>query len=299
MKHLSLILTICLFTLGIAVADSPFKIDTIKPQEISPGVVQVKLKTTLLEPLTFTETVPVPTAPIILNGRLQLKDALMEESILGSFLHEDMDGDGHLNQVLVRPWEKGVRIGGVKIETMGEGRPRQEPYRENGEMKRYRLDPNGPEFSVLYFADPVIGMLFGHRTERPEVLELANPNLQLVVFEHSTPVKGPTFLPNEPNFKMTVDGKEPEEKHLLFAWEPGLFQKLNLSERWLRAWWVTIPLQRKPGVSEHTLQVEAGLASPNLGLFAQINYSTEKGVQMRTDRSVGLLWTRHKNNKED
>jgi len=42
------------------------------------------------------------------------------------------------------------------------------------------------------------------------------------------------------------------------------------------------------------LQVEAGLASPNLGLFAQINYSTEEGVQMRTDRSVGLLWSRHK-----
>ena len=206
----------------------------------------------------------------------------------------DMNGDGHLNQVLVGPWEKGLRIDGVKIETMGKGESRQEPYRENGKMKRYILDPDGPEFSVLYFLDPMIGMLIGHRTERPEVLELANPNLQLVVFEHSTPVKGPTFLPEEPHFKMTVDGKEPEEKHLLFAWEPGLFQKLKLSPRWLRAWWVTIPLETKPGTSEHTLQVEAGLASPNLGLFAQINYSTEEGVQMRTDRSVGLLWSRKK-----
>ncbi len=170
MNYLFRILALCLVTVGIALADSPFKIDTIKPREVSPGVVEVKLKTTLLEPLTFTETVPVPSAPIILNGRLQIKHALMEESVLGSFFHEDMDGDGHLNQVLVRPWEKGVRIGGVKIETMGEGQSRQEPYRDNGEMKRYRLDPNGPEFSVLYFADPVIGMLFGHRTKRPEVL---------------------------------------------------------------------------------------------------------------------------------
>ena len=294
MKTLAHILTFCMLTAAVALADSPFKIDTIKPVEVSPGVVEVKLKTTLLEPLPFTKTVPVPTAPIVLNGQLQIKNALMEESLLGSFLHEDMNGDGHLNQVLVGPWEKGLRIDGVKIETMGKGESRQEPYRENGKMKRYILDPDGPEFSVLYFLDPMIGMLIGHRTERPEVLELANPNLQLVVFEHSTPVKGPTFLPEEPHFKMTVDGKEPEEKHLLFAWEPGLFQKLKLSPRWLRAWWVTIPLETKPGTSEHTLQVEAGLASPNLGLFAQINYSTEEGVQMRTDRSVGLLWSRKK-----
>ena len=297
MKHLVNTLIITLSLLAFALADSPFKIDAIKPVEVSPGVVQVKLKTTLLKKLPFTKTVPVPTAPILLNGSLQIKNALMEESLLGSFLHEDMNGDGRLNQVLVSPWKDGLRIEGVKIETMGEGQSRQEPYRDNGKMKRYILDPDGPEFSVLYFVNPVIGMLIGHRTERPEVLELANPNLQLVVFEHSSPVKGPTFMPDEPHFTMKIDGKEPEDKHLLFAWEPALFQKLNLSPRWLRAWWVAIPLQQTPGTSEHILEVEAGLASPNIGLFAQINYTTEEGVQLRTDRSVGLIYSRQKKEK--
>lgn len=294
MKHLALMVGLCLLFLAPLSAqsnDSPFELGEVTPREVSPGVIEVELTATLRRSLPFAPTVPVPTAPLRLDGVLQI-DALLENSILNSFLHEDMDGDGRLNQVLVQEWEKGVRIGGVKVETMGQGESRQEPYRSNGKMKRYMLDPEGPEFSVLYYRKPFMGLLMGHRTQRPEVLELPNPNLQVVVFEHSEPVKGPVFLPDPPVFKMTIDGQEPANKQLLFAWEPGLFEKMKLTPRWLRAWSVEIPLDPNPGTSRHVLRVEKGLASPNLGLYTQINYSTEPGVQLRTDRSVGPLWTR-------
>ncbi len=272
---------------------SPFQVGEIKATEVSPGVVEVKLTATTLRAVPLVETVPVPTARLLLAGIIRV-GAFIEADLLGSFMPVDINGDGRLNQVEVRETSKGLRIGGVKIETMSNGGPEQRPFRSNGKMKRYTLDPDAPDFAILSYVKPYMTMLLSHRTELPEVLELPNPHLQVVVFEHSEPVNGPVFLPQPPTFDMTIDGKRPDKKYLLYAWEPALFKSLNLSPRWLKAHWFIIPLDSKPGVAEHTLEVRVARTTPAVGLYTQVNYATEKGVQVRTDRSVGVIWSRPK-----
>jgi hypothetical protein len=290
------LLFVFLLAIGVTAAqpqDSPFHVGDIKATEVSPGVIDVKLTTQTVKKVTLPGTVPVPTAPLFLDGEIRVK-AFIEADLLGSLMPVDLNGDGQFNQILIRETKKGLRIDGMLVEPMSNNKGRQEPFRKNGKMKRYRLDPDAPEFSILYDNYPDMGLLLAHRTERPEVLELPNPNLQLIVFEHSPPVNGERFLPTPPAFELTIDGKEPAEKHLLYAWEPKLFNSLNLSPRWFRAWWISVPLNTDVGTTEHHLQVKTGLATTSLGLYAQINYTTEKGVRFLTDRSVGIIWARPK-----
>jgi hypothetical protein len=289
------LLVIFVLVLGIATADpqepSPFHVGEIKAEEVSPGVIDVKLTTQTLKKVTLEETVPVPSAPLFLSGTTRVK-AFIEADLLGSFMAVDLNADRRYNQILIRETKKGLRIDGMLVEPMGDEEGRQEPFRKNGKMRRYRLDPDAPEFSVLYENFPEIGILLAHRTQRPEVLELPNPHLQLVVFEHSAPVEGERFLPKPPTFELTIDGKEPEKKHLLYAWEPRLFESMNHEPRWLRAWWIAVPLNTEVGTTEHLLQVKTALSTSSVGLYAQINYSTEAGVRIRTDRSVGIIRSR-------
>jgi hypothetical protein len=269
--------------------DSPFQLSDIKATEVSPGVVNVQLTTTTLRQIAPVPTVPVASGPLMLTGPIPLQQ-LLESDILGSSLATDLNGDGRLDQVLVRQTDKGLRFDGALVETMGGETGPQQPYKTNGEMRRYLLDPDAPDFSVLYYTAPALGLLLEDRAQRLEVLELPNPHLQLVVFEHSDPVEGLRFIPDPPTFQLTLDGKEPAEKHLLYAWEPALFQSLNRSPRWLRAWWIAVPLDPKPGTTQHSLQVKVGQSGSALGLYAQINYAEQAGVRMRTNRSVGLIW---------
>lgn len=289
------VISLLLFT-GMATAQSlppqpsPFLISDIKATEVSKGVVDVELTTTTVQEVVPVATVPVPTSSLLLTGSVPLGQ-LVESNILGSFMAADLDGNSLPGPVLLRETDKGLRFNGVLVEPMGTKMGPQEPYRENGKMRSYLLDPDGTWFSVLYYTPPELGLLLTHRLERPKVLELPNPNLQLVVFEHSEPVENQAFLPKPPTFKLTIDGKPPTEQHLLYAWEPALFQSLKLSPRWLRAYWIVIPLDPKPNVTEHKLQVTTGLGSSSLGLYAQINYATEKGVRQRSNRSTGLIWS--------
>ncbi len=269
---------------------SPFLVSDIKATEVSRGVVNVTLTTTTVEEIVPVATVPMPTSSLMLTGNIPLGQ-LVESNILGSFMAADLDGNSMMGPVLLRETDKGLRFNGVLVEPMGAETGPQEPYRKNGKMRSYLLDPDGTWFSVLYYTPPALGLLLTHRLERPKVLELPNPNLQLVVFEHSEPVENQAFLPNPPSFKLAIDGKAPTEQHLLYAWEPSLFQSLNLSPRWLRAYWLVVPLDPKPNVTEHNLQVTTGLGSSSLGLYAQINYATEAGVRQRTNRSTGLIWS--------
>jgi hypothetical protein len=282
-----------LFLTGIVAGqtpDSPFLISDIKATEVSPGVVNVQLTTTTLRPIAALPTVPVANGAVLLTGTIPLQQ-LLESDILGSSLATDLNGDGRLDQVLIRQTDKGLRFDGALVEPMGDQTGRQQPYRANGEMRRYLLSPDAPDFSVLYYTPPSLGLLLEDRAQPLEVLELPNPHLQLVVFEHSDPVDGLRFLPDAPTFGLTIDGKEPARKRLLFAWEPELFRSLNLSPRWLRAWWIAVPLDSKPGATEHSLQVKVGQEHSALGLYAQINYAVESGVRMSTNRSVGVIWS--------
>ena len=270
--------------------DAPFHVGEIKATESTPGVIDVKLTTRTLRKVELTRTVPVPTAPLYLSGEVKLR-AFLEADLLGSLMPVDLNADRRYEQILISESDKGLRIDGMVVETMGDKEGRQEPFRKNNKMRRYRLAPDGPEFSILYDDPPNMGLLLAHRTERPEVLDLPNPHLQLIVFEHSTPVNGERFLPQPPSFELTIDGKEPAEKHLLYAWEPQLFEKLNMTPQWMRAWWVVIPLDTEVGTKEHVLQVNSGLRASSIGLYAQINYSTQPGVRIRTDRSVGIIFS--------
>lgn len=290
-KALLLLLLLTGVAFGQQQPQQPFLLSDIKASEPSPGVVNVSLTTTTIGPVAPIATVPVPVAPLLLTGAIPLSQ-IMESDILGSSLTLDLNGDGRINQVLVRETESGLRFDGALVEPMGDGAERQQPYRDGGPtMRRYLLSPDGPDFSVLYYQAPAMGLLLSHRNLEPEVLELPNPHLQLVVFEHSDPVDGPRFLPDPPAFQITMDGKEPADQHLLYAWEPALFQSVNRSPRWLRGYWIAVPLDPKPGVKEHSLQVKVGARDSALGLYAQINYAPEPGVQMRTNRSVGLIWS--------
>lgn len=294
MSHLSKTIAILLLATGLAAGqpqDSPFQIGDIKADEVSPGVVNVRFTTTTLRAIKPASTVPVASAPLLLTGELPLRQ-ILESDILGSSLTLDLNGDGRLNQVLVRQGDKGLHLDGALMEPMGGGElDQQQPYRENGKMRRYLLSPDATELSILYYQHPAIGLLLAHRNKRPEVLELPNPHLQLVVFEHSDYVDGPRFLPDPPAFTLTIDGQEPAEKHLLYAWEPALFQSLNRSPRWLRAWWVVLPLDPNPSVTEHALQVKVGPGDSSLGLYAQVNYAVEPGIRLRSNRSIGLIWS--------
>jgi hypothetical protein len=52
-----------------------------------------------------------------------------------------------LDQVTVRETQKWLKFDGVTVEPMGGEDGRQEPYRQNGKMRRYRLDPDAPSNS--------------------------------------------------------------------------------------------------------------------------------------------------------
>lgn len=272
--------------------DSPFKVSDIKATQASPTVVNVQLTTTTVNAITPAPTVPVANSQLLLTGEIPLGQ-IDETNVLGSFMADDLDGDDIAMPLLLRQSAEGLRFDGVLIETMGELNGPQTPYRENkasGEMKRYLLSPESNWFSVLYYTPPALGLLLTHRTEEPEVLELPNPHLQIVIFEHSDPVNVPRFLPDPPSFDITVDGKEPVEKHLLYAWEPELFAQLKMAPQWIRAYWIAVPLEATPGSKQHNLQVKLGAGDSALGMYAQVNYATEPGVRLRTNRSVGVIY---------
>lgn len=270
--------------------EAPFTISGISSREVSPGVVKVQLTTSTLRAITPLPTVPIPTAPLLLAGTIPLGQ-LVESNILDSFMPADLDGDRDFEPILVRLTSEGLRIGGVLVEPLGAETGPQHPYQKNGEMRRYLLDPDGLWFSVLYYAPPALGLLLEDRAAEPQVLELPNPHLQMMVFEHSDPVDNPRFLPDPPGFSVTFDGKSPAEQHLLFAWEPAVFESLNLSPRWIRAYWFAVPLSGEPNVTEHTMVVKPGDTDSAIGIFAQINWSTEAGVRQRTAPALGIIWS--------
>lgn len=272
--------------------DSPFSVSDIKATQSAPSVVDVSLTTSTLKEITPAPTVPVPSSQLMLTGEIPLGQ-IDETNVLGSFMAEDLDGDDINMPLLVRQTSEGLRFDGVLLEAMGELDGPQMPYRDDRpgrEMKRYLLSPDANWFSVLYYTPPALGLLLTHRTEEPEVLELPNPHLQVVIFEHSDPVDIPRFLPDPPSFDIKVNGKEVVEKHLLYAWEPDLFAQLKMAPQWIRAYWVAIPLDPKPNTTQHNLQVTLGAGDSALGIYAQVNYATEPGVRLRTNRSVGLIY---------
>ncbi len=272
--------------------DSPFSVSDIKATQSAPSVVNVSLTTTTLRAITPAPTVPVANSQLMLTGEIPLGQ-IDETNVLGSFMADDLDGDDIRMPLLLRPTPEGLRFDSVLIETMGELNGPQMPYRKGaagGEMRRYLLSPEANWFSVLYYTPPSLGLLLTHRTEEPEVLELPNPHLQVVIFEHSDAIDVPRFLPDPPSFDIKVDGKEVAEKHLLYAWEPELFAQLNIAPRWIRAYWIAIPLDPKPNTTQHDLQVTLGAGDSALGMYAQVNYATEPGVRLRTNRSVGVIY---------
>lgn len=271
--------------------DSPFQISDIKANSTSPFVVDVSLTTTTLREIPAIATVPVPTAPMLMSGNIPLKQ-LLEMDLLDSGYVVDFNGDGMLDQVLIRQYENGLRFDGVPVQTMGDGSGLQQPYQSNGEMRSYLMSPDAPWFAVQYYQPPALSLLLAHRDRNPQVIELPNPNLQLMIFEHSDPMENPRFTPDPPTFKLLMDGKPvPEdEQHLVFAWEPDVFQNMNLSPRWLRGYWLSIPLSAKPGTQKHDLQVQIGGEQSAVAMYAQINYAPQAGQQMRTNRSIGVIW---------
>jgi hypothetical protein len=267
----------------------PFVVSDIKANEVSPGVIDVKLTTTVVTPVPAVPTVPVPTAPLQLNGQIPMRQ-LLNNDIMESFYATNLSGDGPMGAVLVRESEHGLRFNGALVEAMGPRNGPQRPYREDGKkMRRYTLSPDW--FSVLYYEPPSLGLLLGHRGDDPQVLELPNPHLQLVVFEHSDPVENPRFMPAPPAFGLTIDGQDPAQKHLVYAWEPELFASVGRPARWLRGYWIAVPLNNQPGSTEHDLRVTVGSGDSSLGLYAQVNYAVEPGTRLWTSRSVGLIWS--------
>ncbi len=267
----------------------PTTLGPLKTRQVAPDTLEVSLRATTLRALDGVPEVPVPTSRLRFVGPVQL-GALLETCLLGSLYVVDLNGNGRLDQLPVHRKGEILRIDQMVVEPLGDSLDGpQHPYRADGQMRRSMLDPRAPEFSVLFHqADPpVMGLDLQWRGYRPSVERCPNPSLQILVFEPCEDIMGPEDLPDDPTFRLEVDGNP--SQHVTFTWEPWIFKKTGKSPQWLRSRQVFLPLPTRPDTAELTFRVVSSSQTRQVGLVAQVNYALNPGERLRGPAEVVLL----------
>lgn len=245
----------------------------------APGAYDLEISTRVLRPLSVA-TVPVPTTYLRFVAPLRV-DGLLEDNLLDSLYQVDINGNRILDEVSVRVREGGLRLDMMPVETMSDSQwGDQRPYREDGSLKRYFLDPDCPEFVVDFYQPPLFGLDLQHRGYRPDVQELPNPCLQVMVYEPCVGPSGPNDLPGEPTFQLSFPGTAPDQ-NLMFVWQPELLAQLGQGAQWMRVKSFCFPLSAQPGEQVNKFHLECGNDSNPVGMWVQLNYALEGGVRKR------------------
>ncbi|MBT9586390.1 hypothetical protein IV102_23810 [bacterium] len=275
--------------LALAQTDPVRLVQPVSSRAIAPGCFEVRIQSQVMSPLTAVPQVPVVYSYLRLVAPLRVR-GLMEDNLLDSFYAVDLNGNRILDQVSVDQRDGGVRLDMMKVETVGarETGP-QAPYREDGRPKRYFLDPDCPEFMVLFYDPPRFGLELQHHGYRPTVDDMPNPSLQVMICEPCVGPSGPRDLCGEPDFKVSFSGPAPEQ-HLMFNWEPEFFQAKEQMPQWLRVSWFSVPLKAEVGTQETVFQVDCSSDSNPVYLLAQVNYAQQPGVRLRTPAVWQQLW---------
>lgn len=267
----------------------PFVLGAVTKKWLSPDTLEVRLTATTVRALPLAPEVPIPTSRLRFVGPVRM-GALQEDSLLGSLYQVDLNGNGILDQLPVHLRGDGVSIDQLVVKPLGTSLDGpQEPFREDGEPRRYLLDPDRPEFMVLFYqADPpVMGLDLQWHGFRPSVESFPSPCLQLAVFEPCGQMSGPGDLPDDPTFDLKFDG-DPEQRETYF-WEPWIFERLGRPAQWVRSRWVCIPLPATPGQEEIVFQMTTSGETDLVGLFAQVDYALQPGQRLRGQSGVTLL----------
>jgi hypothetical protein len=283
------LLLLALATMGPAQSQPVSLVQPLSTRALSPGVLEVRLQSTVSQSLKAVPVVPIVysylrfVAPLRVHG-------LMEDNLLSSFYAVDLNGNRRFDQVSVDQREGSLRLDMMKVETVGaqETGP-QSPYRQDGSPKRYFLDPDCPSFTVMFYDPPRMGLELQHHGYRPTVEDIPNPSLQVMVCEPCVGPSGPRDLCGEPNFQLSFAGPAPE-KHLMFNWEPELFESMGQPPQWLRVSWFCVPLPPDPGSQETVFQVDCTGNSNPVWVLAQVNYAQESGVLLRTPAVWQQIW---------
>lgn len=240
----------------------------------------LEISTRVTQALPAALTVPLPVSYLRMVAPLPYPQ-IQEDNILDSGYEVDLNGNRVLDQVIVDPRDGKLRLDMMPVETLGADQwGEQRPYREDGSPKRYFLDSDCPEFMVLFYQPPLFGLELQHRGFRPEVVEMPNPFLQVMVYEPCVGPDGPNDLPGEPNFQVSFAGTAPDQK-LMFAWQPEFFQERGQAPQWLRVRWFCLPLKNQPGQQVSRFHLECNNNSNPVGVCAQVNYSLQSGVRQR------------------
>lgn len=267
---------------GCARSQEPVRIDgPIRSQANGPSAFDLEISTQVTQSLPVAATVPLIASYLRLVAPLRAPQ-LSEDSLLESGYQVDLNGNRILDEVSLRQHEGGLRLDMMPVETLGADQwGEQRPYREDGSPKRYFLDPDCPEFMVLFYQPPLFGLELQHRGYRPEVVEMPSPCLQVLVYEPCVGPGGPNDLPGEPNFQLTFPGTAPQ-LNLMFAWQPEFFQERGQGAQWLRVQWFCLPLAPQAGRQVSRFHLDCNNNSNPVGVFAQVNYAPQSGVRRRS-----------------
>ena len=258
-------------------------------KQSAPGSFDVSITAEVLHPLPALATVPLVHSYLRFVAPLRTT-SLLEDSLLDSLYAVDINGNRILDEVSVSQREGGLRLDMMPVETVGPNElGPQSPYRADGSPKRYFLDPDCPSFMVMFYDPPVMGLELQHHGYQPEVEEVPNPSLQVMVLEPCVGPSGPRDECGEPNFQLSFDGPAPD-KNLMFAWEPSVFQAQRAMPQWLRVQWFSLPLSTQPGPQVMHFRLDCTQDSNPVAILAQINYATQKGVRLRTKPMVQAIW---------
>lgn len=261
----------------------------IRSRADGPTAFDLEINTRITRPLPAQATVPLPVSYLRLVAPLKAPQ-LSEDSLLESGYQVDLNGNRRLDEVSLRQGEGGLRLDMMPVETLGTDQwSQQRPYREDGSPKRYFLDPDCPEFMVLFYEPPLFGLELQHRGYRPEVLEVPSPCLQVMVYEPCVGPGGPNDLPGEPNFQLTFPASAPQ-LNLMFAWQPEFFQERGQAPQWLRVQWFCLPLNSQPGQQVSRFRLDCNNVSDPVGVFAQVNYAPSSGLRERSRPVIQTIY---------
>ncbi|MBN9414891.1 MAG: hypothetical protein J0I12_05595 [Candidatus Eremiobacteraeota bacterium] len=285
------ILIWCLLACAVAGADEAVLIDgPIRSKASGASAFDLEISTRLTRPLPAALTVPVPVSYLRMVAPLR-EPQISEDNILDSGYEVDLNGNRILDEVTIDPRNGRLRLDMMPVETLGADQwGDQRPYREDGSPKRYFLDPDCPEFMVLFYQPPLFGLELQHRGYRPEVVEMPNPHLMVQVYEPCAGPDGPNDLPGEPNFQVSFAGAAPQ-LNLMFAWQPEFFVERGQAPQWLRVRWFCLPLNNQAGEQVSRFHLECNNDSNPVGVCAQVNYATEAGVRHRGKPVIQTIYS--------
>ena len=231
-------------------------------------------------------TVPDVTSYLSLIGPTQFNQ-ISEDSLLESGYQVDLNGNGQIDEVRLEEGD-GLRMDLQPVQPISNG-PTSEPYRADGSPKRYRFSPDSPDFMVLNRVAPNMSLALEHRAVRPEIVELPNPCLRVILYETCVGPSGPADLLNPPTFQADFPEGAPCRQTSSYNWQIPQPVMGIPGPRWLRCSTLYFPVPNQTGEHSQRLRVHCGSDSERVGIFAQVIYSPEAGKQLISPAWSGML----------